>query len=206
MKQNESSVLQTKYPTQYELAASFGRATGWCAYLWVGFLIITCTALSLGFACAAPLAAVGAAATLTASRRDALYLTGAAWLVNQLVGYSFLGYPWTLQSFVWGSAIGAACILAAIVAYEAVLRLKAATPILLGLTSLTTAFVIYEIVLFAVATVLLGGTENFTFEIIARIFAINGLAFVGFCGLYRALEFVSRGNTLRAFSISGNRS
>jgi hypothetical protein len=203
MKQNESSVRQTK---PYELAASFGRATGWRVHLWAGLLVIACTAFSLGFACAAPLAAVGASATLTASRRDALYLTGAAWLVNQFVGYSLLGYPWTLQSFAWGGAIGAACMLATIVAYEALLRLKAAAPILLGLASLMTAFAIYEIVLFAVANVLLGGSENFTFEIIAQIFAINGLAFICFCGLYRVLESVSCGSALRTFSVSGNRS
>ena len=50
------------------------------------------------FACAAPLAALGAIAALTLDRKNAILFTGVVWLANQSCGYSLLHYPVTANS------------------------------------------------------------------------------------------------------------
>jgi hypothetical protein len=54
------------------------------------------------------------------------------------------------------------------------------TPCLLRLVAaFITAFVVFEVAVFAVALFALGGVQDFTADIVIRIFAINGGAFVG---------------------------
>jgi len=47
----------------------------------------------------------------------------AIWLVNQVLGFTVLGYPWTVDTMLWGFAIGATALLAAVLA-SAVMRLR----------------------------------------------------------------------------------
>ena len=157
----------------------------WRHLLWLALLVAASVAFSLGFACAVPLAAFAAAAALTLSRADALVLILLVWLANQFVGFSVLGYPWTLGTFAWGvvwapsrssrhwSANGPP--------YAWRKRLApSAIPWLSWL-----AFAVYEAALFVVSATLLGGTEVFTGEIQGRILAINAAAFVGLLVLNR---------------------
>jgi len=58
---------------------------GWGHEVWLALLVAASAAFSFVFACATPFAAFGAAAALTLSRRDALRLTVAVWLANQVI-------------------------------------------------------------------------------------------------------------------------
>ena len=142
-------------------------------------------AFSLGFACAAPLAAFGALAAMTLSQRDALLLTGAVWLANQLVGFAILDYPWTVSTFAWGIALGIVTALATVAARAMATRVDGRGAAVVSLAAFTSAFIVYEGGIFVVAATLLGGTEDFAPAIVARILEINAAAFAGLLVLNR---------------------
>jgi hypothetical protein len=129
--------------------------------------------------CATPFAALSTAAALTLNRRDAMFLTGAVRLANQFVGYTILRYPWTINSFAWGVAIGAAAILATLAAQGTTRALAKANRIWRFLAAFAAAFMVFEGALFVVAFVVLGGTEDFTPPIVGWIFAVNASALIG---------------------------
>ena len=78
---------------------------GWPAPLWLTFMLAASLTFSVGFACAAPLAALAALAALTLDRKHAILFTGVVWLANQACGYSLLHYPVTANSLAWGAAL-----------------------------------------------------------------------------------------------------
>jgi hypothetical protein len=41
------------------------------------------------------------------NRRDALLLTLALWLINQIIGFTVLHYPWDAITLAWGAILGA---------------------------------------------------------------------------------------------------
>jgi hypothetical protein len=153
--------------------------------LWLALLVAASVAFSLGFVCAVPFAAVGAAAAMTLSFRDALLLSVAAWLTNQVVGFTGLGYPWDAETFTWGIVLGAVAILATLAAQLAVRQLGGRGLAVVAVASFAAAFVAYEGALFLVSALWLGGTEDFTAEIVTRIVEINAAAFVGLLVLHR---------------------
>jgi hypothetical protein len=159
--------------------------TAWRHALWLALLVAASIAFSLGFSCAVPFAAFGAVAALTLERRDALMLIGAIWLANQLVGFGFLDYPWTADTFVWGIVLGAVAILCTTAGIFAAGRLEGRDTILAALTAFIAAFVVYEGSLFVVSATLLGGLEDFAPAIVVRILEINAAAFVGLLILNR---------------------
>jgi hypothetical protein len=146
-------------------------------------LTAACGLASFAFACATPFAAFAAAMLPLSS---ALPIVAAAWIVNQAIGFGVLGYPFELNTFLWGFAIGAAALIATAVS-ALVLRLLPAIgrPVELALTPLA-AYVAYEVVLFAFTPVL-GGGGAFTVTIIARIGLLN---VVWMIGLVLAYEFL----------------
>jgi hypothetical protein len=157
----------------------------WRYWLWFCLLVAASIGFSLGFACAAPLAAFGAATALTSGRRDALLLTGAVWFANQLVGFAFLGYPTTADTFAWGLVMGIVALVAAVASQATVRRLVDRNVAVILLASFGVAFIVYEAGLFVVAATMLGGTEDYAPAIVARILEINAAAFVGLLALYR---------------------
>jgi hypothetical protein len=168
---------------------------GWHRHRWLALLVAASVVFSLGFACAAPLAAFSAAAALTFSYRNAVLLMMAVWLINQMIGYAVLDYPWTANSLAWGAALGIAAVLATLAARGAALRFYRAGQVLIPFLGFLTAFAVYEAALFAIAVALLGGKEGFAPAIVGRIFAINAVATVGLLVLTRlraGLGFVAR--------------
>jgi hypothetical protein len=166
--------------------------TAWRHAVWLALLVAASVAFSLGFSCAVPFAAFGAVAALTLERRDALMLIGAIWLANQLVGFGFLDYPWTADTFVWGIVLGAVAILCTTAGILAAGRLEGRDTILAALAAFIAAFVVYEGSLFVVSATLLGGLEDFAPAIVVRILEINAAAFVGLLilnGLGKAAGF-----------------
>jgi hypothetical protein len=152
---------------------------GWRQALWLALLVAASVAFALGFACAVPFAALGAAAALTLPRRDALLLVVACWLANQLVGFTILSYPWTADTVVWGVVLGLVSLLATAASQFLVRRLDGRGAVIVSLASFLGAFAVYEGGLFVVSATLLGGTEDFTAAIVARIVEINAAAFAG---------------------------
>ena len=153
--------------------------------LWLALLVAASVAFSFGFACAVPFAAFAAATALTLGARDALLLTIALWLANQIVGFAFMGYPWDGTTLLWGGVLGVVALLSTGAARLASTRLARASygAILVG--SFAAAFIVYEGSLYLVAAAWLGGTEGFVPAIVAYIAGLNLLAFVGLLILER---------------------
>lgn len=119
-------------------------------------LAAACALASFAFACATPFAAFAVVAAAMLPLRRALLVVGAAWIVNQAIGFGVHGYPMTANTAFWGLAIGAAALIATAVSaavLEALPRLG--TPVALGL-ALMGAYAAYELMLFAVTPVLGG--------------------------------------------------
>jgi hypothetical protein len=151
-------------------------AAGWRHHLWLSLLVAASVGFTFGFACAVPFAAFGAIAGLSLPRRDALLLTLALWLVNQVIGFTVLHYPWDEMTFAWGVILGAVAVLSSTAA-QAVTGRRA--PFTAALAAFVAAFAVYEGSLYLVSALAMGGTEDFTPAIIARILAINAAAFAG---------------------------
>jgi hypothetical protein len=154
-------------------------------HLWLATLVVATFAFALVFACAAPFAAFGAVAALTLSRRDALLVTVALWLANQLTGFLVLGYPWTLTSLAWGPAIGIAAVLGTLSAQWAVQRLARTSALRQALGAFLLAFCVYEAVIFVASVAGLGAIEMYAPAILGRVFVTNVAALVGLYALNR---------------------
>lgn len=144
------------------------------------FALLTsaCALASFVFACATPFAAFAVLAAAMLPLRSALLPVAGAWLINQAIGFGVLHYPVDASTIAWGFAIGAAALVATVMA-SLVLRAlpRSATPVALAL-ALLGAYVGYEIVLFAV-TPFLGGEGAFSAAIVARLGALSALWLVG---------------------------
>lgn len=151
--------------------------------IWIALVAALSVAGSLAFACATPLAAIAALAGAKMDRYSGFALVCLAWLTNQIVGFTMLGYPQTANSFAWGAAIGAAAV-AALLAVKGTAAFLPSGP--LGLiASFATAFATYELALVLAGIPLGASTEAFSFEVIARILAVNVILFIGLLALHR---------------------
>jgi hypothetical protein len=155
------------------------------------FLPVALVALSAvsswEFACITPFVAFAVAAGYALSPRAALLTMAAIWLANQAIGFAVLGYPWTVDTILWGFAIGMAVLVAAAFAGGA-LRLGIRN----NLTAIATAFVLafgaYEGGLFLV-TFGLGGREAFTPAIVGHVALLNLGWTVALIGTYEVLRY-----------------
>jgi hypothetical protein len=157
--------------------------------VWIALVAALTVGGSLAFACAAPLAAIAALASLTMRRVEGVALVVTAWLANQLVGFGILGYPLDSSTIGWGGAIGAAAVAGFLAAQWAV-RLNVPSLFRLGL-ALVVSYAVYEIVLFTYGVAVGSSVAAFTPEIVARIFLINAIAFAGLLALHRAAVALS---------------
>jgi hypothetical protein len=139
------------------------------------------------FACITPFVAFAVATGYALSARAALLTVVAIWFANQAIGFAVLGYPWTVDTILWGFAIGAAALLAAVFV-GAALRLGIRN----NLTAIGTAFVLavgaYEGGLFLV-TFELGGREAFTPAIVSHVALLNLGWTVALIGTYEVLRY-----------------
>jgi hypothetical protein len=159
--------------------------------LWIPVLMIAAILGSFALACATPFAALATMLALTLPMRRGFILIGAAWSLNQVIGYGALGYPWTVSSLLWGAAIGLAALAATGLAYRVVPRLAAfPTPVRAALV-LAAAFAVFELMLLAVG-VALGETASFSLAIVAGIGTINALWLVGLLIVEALLGAVGR--------------
>jgi hypothetical protein len=157
-----------------------------------GLLTFACALASFAFSCATPFAAFAVIAAATLPLQSALLVTAAAWLVNQAIGFGFLHYPVDASTIMWGFVIGVGA-LATTVACAAVLRLTQRAGSVVALTAaLIGGYVVYELVLFS-ATPFLGGAEDFTVAIVARLGLLSvawTIGLVAACEIARLLNHV----------------
>lgn len=157
-------------------------ARGWRRPAWVMLLVAASFVFSSALACATPFVALCAVAACTLPRRDAFFVAGAVWAANQLIGFGFLGYPWTASTLGWGAVLGLSALLCVLVARGVRRGLSRWHPAASCAAAFAVAFVAFEAAL-AVSSLLLGGTGSFTPLILAQILAINAVAWVGFFAL-----------------------
>ena len=100
-------------------SAGFARLPVSFQRLWIGLLVGAATVASAAFACAAPFAAVAMLAAAPLPLRQALAVTAALWLGNQIVGYGLIDYPVDGESISWGIMMGAASLAATFIAHRA---------------------------------------------------------------------------------------
>src|SRR5687768_6874005 len=133
---------------------------------WPLALAFTTIVGTLLTACMMPFVALALITAATMKPRTAVVAMTGIWLVNQLLGFTLLGFPLVSYAFAWGGALGAASLAAMAVARTVVgwtgelvaTRLAAA---------FVAAFAAYEILLFGFAG-LAGGLETFTPGIVAQ--------------------------------------
>jgi hypothetical protein len=139
------------------------------------------------FACITPFVAFAVAAGYGLSARGALLTVTALWLANQAIGFAVLSYPWTVDTILWGFAIGAAALLATVLAC-ATFRLGLRN----NISAIGAAFVLalgaYEGGLFLV-TFALGGEDAFTPAIVGHVALLNLGWTVGFVGTHEILRY-----------------
>jgi hypothetical protein len=168
------------------MVRSIGSAAGQSWFLPVVLVGISAVS-SWEFACITPFVAFAVAAGYALSARGALLTLMAIWLVNQAIGFGVLGYPWTVDTILWGFAIGAAALLAAALAC-ATLRFGFRN----NVTAIGAAFVLalaaYEGGLFLV-TFALGGQDAFTPAIVGHVALLNLGWTVGLVGTYEILRY-----------------
>jgi hypothetical protein len=139
------------------------------------------------FACITPFVAFAVVAPYALSTRTALLTVAAVWLMNQAIGFGVLGYPWTVDTILWGIAIGAAALVAAGFA-AAMLRLGNRNKITAVPTAFISAFAIYQGGLF-LASLALGGRDDFTPAIVGHVALLNLGWTLGFLATYEMLRY-----------------
>ena len=139
------------------------------------------------FACITPFVAFAVAAGYVLSAWAAVLTVMTIWLVNQAIGFGVLGYPWTVNTILRGFAIGAAALLAAVLAC-ATLRLGFRNNVTAIGAAFVSAFGAYEGGLFVV-TFALGGQDAFTPAIVGHVALLNLGWTVGLIGTYEILRY-----------------
>jgi hypothetical protein len=150
-------------------------------------LVGTSAVSSWEFACITPFIAFAVAAGYALSARGAMLTVTAIWLVNQAIGFAVLGYPWTVDTILWGFAIGAAALLAAVLA-RVTLRLGLRNNVTAIGAAFVLAFGAYEGGLFLV-TFALGEEDAFTPAIVGHVALLNFGWTVGLVGTYEILRY-----------------
>jgi hypothetical protein len=152
--------------------------------LWIALLVAASMVLSLGFACAVPLAAFAAIAALTLSRREAFALVGAVWLANQIAGFAVHHYPAAASALAWGAGLGAVALFSTLAA-QGVKDHLAKRHTVTAIATFLAAFAVYEGSLFAISLALTSGVSDYAPSIVGRIFAINTAAFAALSLVHR---------------------
>jgi hypothetical protein len=156
---------------------------------WAGLIVATALVTSLFFACSTPFAALATLAALNLARREAIAVMGIVWLVNQLIGFGMLGYPWTADCIAWGVVLGLSGYLAMLAAIT--LSSKRPVPLAVSLPFVG-AFAAFELGLYAAGAVLPGGSGAFSAAILRQVFVVNLLGLIGLLAIHHMALLVCR--------------
>lgn len=165
---------------------------------WPSALAAAAVLGSLAAACMMPFVGLAVVAAATMSRSRAVATVSCVWMVNQLLGFGLMGYPWTADAAAWGLVLGVGS-LAAVGIAGAMLRGRRDLAVLPLLAAFAIAFAGYETLLYGFALVT-GGTETFAPAIVLQILVNDGSWFAGLTALHLALTRAAPrlfGRTLR---------
>lgn len=163
----------------------------WVKPLWLAVVIVASATLTTLFTCITAFAAFAVIAVGSLSCARAVLLTLAVWLANQAVGYGVLNYPWNIKSVAWGVAIGLAAVVGTLAAHRAMTGLRAFTSPVRILAAFVAAFALYQLVLYAAAVSVLGGTGTFTPRIVGQVLLVNAATLVGLYGLQHLITTIA---------------
>jgi hypothetical protein len=155
------------------------------------FALLTsaCALASFVFACATPFATFAVVAAAMLPLRSALLPVAGAWLVNQAIGFGVLHYPVDANTIAWGFVIGAAALVATVMASLMLRALPRSGTLVALALALLGAYIGYEIVLSSV-TPFLDGEGAFTAAIIGRLGAVSALWLVGLVAIAEIFRVV----------------
>ena len=171
-------------------SAGFARLPRAIQRLWIGLLVGAATVASAAFACAAPFAAVAMLAAATLPLRQALAVTAALWLGNQIVGFGLLDYPVDGETIAWGVIMAAASLAATLAAHRAI-RVATVQSTLIRLVILfTAAFATYQIGLL-LGSAFVSAHGGMASDIIAYVAFINGAWTIGLGAAYLGLQMLA---------------
>lgn len=155
-----------------------------------------CVLATFGFACGTPFAAFAVIAAAVLPIRSALVVVTGAWIVNQVIGFAFLGYPHDASTVVAGVAIGVAALVATGISATVFRSLpRASAPVAFGLT-LIAAFAVFELVLLAL-TPITGGLETFAPTIVIRLGILSVVWLIGLIGVCEVFRLHAETKRLR---------
>ena len=140
----------------------------------VALLAASSIALTLGFACALPLAAFAAISALLFQPRAAICAVLAVWLMNQLIGFTLLHYPTDASTIAWGFALGVIGLLSLGAPYLVLSRLEGAVG---AIVSFLASFIVYEGAIYIVCVASGTPLGAFTAPVVTRVFLINAVSF-----------------------------
>ena len=144
---------------------------------------------SLLLACVFPFASFAALAALTMTPRRGIGLVTAAWAANQATGFFLMSFPWDAQAVGHGIAILAATLAATVIARATLAKVSGPVG-LRAVAALVSAFVVFQILLRAYASVG-GGAENFSAEIISGVAVNDAIWFTGLLALRAIIALLS---------------
>ena len=147
--------------------------------LWFATLLVASIGISLGFACAVPLAALAGLGALTLGRRSALLLIVAVVAANQAVGFGLLHYPHDAATITWGGAFLLVGILAVFAANFVEARGARLPQLALYALAFVAAFAAYEGGLFLLTLATHSELYPYAPVNVLRVLAINAATFGG---------------------------
>lgn len=170
--------------------ASFNRLPIALQRIWIGLLAGASIVATGAFACAAPFAAVAALAAATLSLRQALAVTAALWLGNQIVGYSVLGYPTDGATLSWGAVMAVASLAATFIAQRGAQALSGKLALLRLIALFVVAFATYEAGLL-LGAVVLPDNGAFAPDIVAYVAFVDATWAIGLGAAYVGLQMLA---------------
>lgn len=150
--------------------------------VWLVILTLAGLGGSLVISCVTPFVALAVALAGTVRLAVALRAMTAIWLLNQFIGFAFLNFPRSLNTFLWGLAIGGGALLSTVAAASLLKRTATFSPVTWLSFALLLGYAVYEATLF-LAALFLGGVQTFSPAIIAQIGFVNLLWLVSLAGL-----------------------
>ncbi len=155
------------------------KKTAPSALIWTAVLGASAIFGSYFFACVLPFAAIATISALTLDVRRGAALVVATWFANQVVGFTLMHYPQTVDTYALGLSLG----LGALAAYGAARTvLRGNTSPLRIAAALSGSFVAYQLVIY-LGALGFGGVENFSPAIIEGVAFNDAIWFVGLAAL-----------------------
>jgi hypothetical protein len=142
------------------------------------------------YVCVAPLAGFGAIAGATLPKSKAIVAVLTMWLVGQVLGFGFMGYPWDFSTFAWGIVLGVAAMAAMLLAAikPAFSRKDLAGHVIwLGVSAIA-GFGLCELVIWS-SGFILGEAHGFSLVEIRDIFAGNMVWAIALALIHSALSY-----------------